>query len=309
VGPGEKRRVSFWWDDAGNGHLSACLPTDEAMVLEAALKAARTDLVLERRAEAEAAAGATDGEVAGRVTEPDVLLRLARSYLAEGRSSKPGTDRYLIHAHLEQRPGGAPVLRDHLGPIVPDALRRLVTCDADVRPVWARDGVALSVGRTERLVPDRARRVIEHRDGGCVVPGCGRRSGLDVHHIRHWEDEGETDTHNLCCLCRRHHRQHHRGLLAIEGNADEPGGLVVKDRWGRVLEPAGAPEPVRADGSAASAADRRGVPHPIYDSPFGDRLNGRDVWLAPGPPPSRSGPSTRPPGEPQDPPARRSTGA
>jgi hypothetical protein len=30
-----------------------------------------------------------------------------------------------------------------------------------------------------------------------VVPGCGATRGLHAHHIRHWEDGGLTELHNL----------------------------------------------------------------------------------------------------------------
>jgi hypothetical protein len=244
-------------------------------VVEAALRAARADLFAERRAEVPA------GERVPWVGDAEVVLHLAKSYLAGGRAARPGADRYMIHAHLDHDRQGTPRLRGHLAAVLPDALRRLVTCDADVRPVWEREGTALSVGRSERIVPDRARRLIEHRDGGCIVPGCISRTGLDVHHIEHWEDGGRTDTANLCCLCRKHHRQHHLGLLGISGDADVPGGLVVTDRWDRPMAAAGRPDAVPDGAPPERVAAERGTPVPDYRPASGERMSVRDFFIPP----------------------------
>jgi hypothetical protein len=122
-------------------------------------------------------------------------------------------------------------------------MRRYLTCDCDIAAVWQADGRPVQVGRTHRIVPRRVRRLVEHRDGGCRVPGCDSRLWIQVHHIVHWEDHGDTVTRNLICLCAHHHRRHHQGLLGITGNADVPGGVVFTTATGRVLEPAGTPIP------------------------------------------------------------------
>ncbi len=102
--------------------------------------------------------------------------------------------------------------------------------------------MAVNVGRAQHIVPDRTRTLVEHRDQGCPVPGCDQRT-VQVHHIIHWEDQGTTDTPNLVCLCRGHHRMHHQGRLGIEGNADEPDGLAFTDRHRRPLGRAGPAPP------------------------------------------------------------------
>jgi hypothetical protein len=96
-----------------------------------------------------------------------------------------------------------------------------------VTTVATDGGLPVSVGRSQRIVPERTRRLVEHRDGGrCRVPWCDSRIGLEVHHIVHWEDGGATDTSNLVGVCAACHRHHHRGLLHIAGNADRPDGLT-----------------------------------------------------------------------------------
>ena len=122
-------------------------------------------------------------------------------------------------------------------------MRRFLSCDSRVKAVLEEAGRPVNVGRAFRTVPDRTRIVVEERDRGCRVPGCDRRRWLHVHHIAHWEDGGATDTANLLALCQFHHRLHHRGGLGIEGNADDPDGVVFTDHRGRRLASCGRPMP------------------------------------------------------------------
>jgi hypothetical protein len=106
------------------------------------------------------------------------------------------------------------------------------------------------------------------RLGGCRVPGCtGGR--VQIHHIVHWKDGGPTASHNLAALCPHHHRLHHRGLLAITGNADSPDGLLFTDARGRVL--AGAPPPLPPP--PGSRIEVTGT----WTHPTGERLESR--WV------------------------------
>ncbi|HEX3393591.1 MAG TPA: HNH endonuclease signature motif containing protein [Acidimicrobiales bacterium] len=99
--------------------------------------------------------------------------------------------------------------------------------------------------------------------------GCQRTKWLHVHHIRHWEDGGPTDTANLMALCSRHHRLHHRGGLGISGNAYEPDGIVFTDARGRPLAPAG--QPTTPTGP---------LPTGSWTHPTGERLDDRWVDFA-----------------------------
>ncbi len=178
--------------------------------------------------------------------------------------------------HLEAGPDGEPQARVHLGPALPDSLRRYLTCDGHIKPIGEMGGVAVSVGRAQHIVPDRTRIVVEHRDGGCRVPGCDRRRRTHVHHMVHWEDGGPTDTANLICLCPAHHRMHHRGRLGIHGDADRPDGLVFSDPYGRRLtgHPRPTPPPDPATGPTGSA----------WQPPLGEPLHRK--WIQFDPPPS-----------------------
>ncbi|HYI62664.1 MAG TPA: DUF222 domain-containing protein [Acidimicrobiales bacterium] len=206
----------------------------------------------EAETEAETEAGTESGSLAG---------------LVMARSGPPGSGVGAV---------GGWVASVHGGPVVPAGVRRFVTCDADVQVVRLVDGRPVEVGRVHRTPSVRLRRLVEHRDQGCRVPGCDRRLWLHVHHIKHWEDGGPTSSANLCCLCPFHHRLHHKGRLGIGGDAD--GELTFTDHQGRRLAPAGRPRPP-GPGDAPRVSPYRG--------PTGERLDPRAVHFAP----TRTGPT------------------
>ncbi|MGX9789273.1 HNH endonuclease signature motif containing protein [Mycobacterium sp. MMS18-G62] len=141
----------------------------------------------------------------------------------------------VVHVDVEQRLAGL-----HLGPLLSDAERQYVTCDATGEVWFERDGQPIGAGRTTRLINRRLRRALEHRHPTCAVPGCGATRGLHAHHIRHWEDGGVTELDNLVLLCPYHHRLHHRGVITITGPADD---LCVTDSSGRRLSAASLARP------------------------------------------------------------------
>lgn len=87
---------------------------------------------------------------------------------------------------------------------------------------------------------------------------------VQIHHIRHWAKGGETESHNLLSLCRRHHKLHHLGELGISGNADTADGVIFTDARGRAL--ADHPEPKPPTEPPPKPASR-------YEHPTGERLN------------------------------------
>ncbi|MEE6138891.1 HNH endonuclease signature motif containing protein [Mycobacterium sp. 050128] len=133
----------------------------------------------------------------------------------------------VVHLDVEQRAAAL-----HLGPLLTDAERRYLTCDANGEVWFERNGEVIGAGRATRVVNRRLRRALEHRHPTCAVPGCGATRGLHAHHIRHWEDGGPTELANLVLVCPYHHRLHHRGVITINGTADD---LIITDSSGRPL--------------------------------------------------------------------------
>lgn len=167
----------------------------------------------------------------------------------------------VVHLDLAERIGAL-----HLGPLLADADRRYLTCDATCEVWFERDGQPIGAGRSTRTISRRLRRALEHRDRCCAVPGCGATRALHAHHITHWEDGGPTDLPNLILLCPYHHRAHHRGTITITGPAHR---LVVTDSTGRQLHP--GPQ-ARPPGSPPPAV-------PPYPGPTGEKAHWR--WYTP----------------------------
>lgn len=177
----------------------------------------------------------------------------------------------VVHVDVERRAAAL-----HLGPLLTDAERRYLGCDATCEVWFERDGEVIGAGRATRTINRRLRRALEHRQSTCAVPGCGATRGLHAHHIRHWEDGGPTELANLVLVCPYHHRLHHRGVITITGPAD---ALTVTDGRGRPL----------SAGSLARVPDRPPPRVPPCPGPTGERA---DWWwyhpFQPQPPPTHN---------------------
>ncbi|WP_197507665.1 HNH endonuclease signature motif containing protein, partial [Mycobacterium sp. ACS4331] len=147
-----------------------------------------------------------------------------------------------------------------------------------------RDGQLIGSGRSTRTIGRRLRRALEHRHPMCAVPGCGVTRGLHAHHIRHWEDGGETELENLVLLCPHHHRMHHRGEITVLGPASR---LRVLDCDGVELShgtlarrPHGPPPRVRPySGTSGERCDWWW--YTPYEPPSQDTTRGEIVTVAP----------------------------
>ena len=221
-----------WWGIGDDGVFRLHVECDAltGMTIEAAINEAR-DALFQR--------GQTD------VTDVDAILEMAQRSL-DTVESPARRDRFRTHIHLNTK-GEA---TDAHGWSIPDAIRKYITCDGLLTPVFIDGSIPISVGRTQRMIPQRTRLLVLLRDQGCRVPTCDETHHLEVHHIIHWEDDGPTDTWNLIAVCPRHHRMHHRRELGIHGNADIADGISFTNRHGRPIgstgarpQPPGAPPP------------------------------------------------------------------
>lgn len=239
----------FGWDDGGRFRLNVNVGADTGTLIEAALAEAR------------------DAEFQGgneSVDTVDAVIEMANRSL-DAVASPNRRNRYRVNMHLDRN--GHP--SDSRGRPMPAAAAERICCDALVSPIAWENGVPVSIGRTQHIVPDRTRRIVEHRDRGCAVPGCHTDRFVEVHHIVHWSSGGATDTSNLICMCSRHHRLHHQGRLGVVGDANLEGGVAFTDSNGVRLTPiAGRPEP-----SGAPPPPIRGT----WEHPLGERLDVR--WV------------------------------
>src|SRR4029079_1375849 len=112
---------------------------------------------------------------------------------------------------------------------IADSLLEQLRADASITPVLVDDdGAVLAIGRAAPAISEKLRRAVLLRDGRCRVPGCGRRRGLQVHHLMPRSWHGTDEISNLACVCPAHHRlliPH--GLLALVGNPNLPDGLQL----------------------------------------------------------------------------------
>jgi len=75
-----------------------------------------------------------------------------------------------------------------------------------------------SPGRKKRSVSTALRKKIFMRDGCvCRVPGCGRTSFLEIHHVRPLSRRGGNEPENLFLVCSRCHTNIHEGRIDVTG--------------------------------------------------------------------------------------------
>ena len=220
------------------------LAHQDAATFDAALASHRDALIAEWKHDHGSGAGAPDQ----RPPFPgaaEAFMRLIQAGWDAEATRRPHGQHTTVVVHVDVAQRAAAL---HLGPLLPDAQRRYLTCDATCEVWFERGGEVIGAGRATRLINRRLRRALEHRHRMCAVPGCGATRGLHAHHLQHWEDGGLTEMFNLVLVCPYHHRLHHRGGITITGPAH---ALTVTDSC-------------RQDGSAQ---DRWHVPRTIPRPP------------------------------------------
>jgi hypothetical protein len=221
--------------------------------ISAALDAGRSE-----SASAESSAGVETGASAEarRDVDPtvwqaecaDAVVSVAQAYLQHSPRTL-GTGYELVvmttKEQLEHGPGGVGgFLRD--GTPVPLHIARMLACDCSrVDVETSETGEILDVGRARRTIPSAIGRALWLRDGGCRVPGCGRKHHLHVHHIEAWAEGGKTSASNLALLCPSHHALVHEGQLFVQVRE---GKLEFRNAYGLEIRPA----PVRGHNLDAS---------------------------------------------------------
>lgn len=248
----QNRRVTFRHDDDGSLFLTCHLPAEVGAMMMKALDIAVEGLPVYQ----DVPAGTSREVVPFSARRADALARIAENYLAHDVLESPGTDRQQIVVHVAAetlRNGAAGCCEIEHGPSVPAESARRFSCDASVITlIEDEDGEPLNVGRKTRIISAPLRRLLTARDKGCRFPGCGNARYIDMHHIKHWANGGETRPSNLVSLCRFHHRAVHEGgfdVLTLDDGAlrfVNPRGDVVESVKPGGTQPAGDWRQLRA---------------------------------------------------------------
>lgn len=207
------------WHQGGRFHLRYEAPSDVGALIEHAVREAKDALF-------------TSGQTS--VTHADAIAEMSSRSLSSTDCSSRAA-RYRVYVHLSADGSWL----NGRGSI-PRRIAERFTCDGIIQPVHEdRHGRPVSVGREQRIVPMRTRRLIEDRDRGCVVPGCPAVRFVEIHHVDFWSRGGGTDYESNVSLCPAHHDALHRGEIAITIGPDGIGpagtGLTVTDEHGMAI--------------------------------------------------------------------------
>ena len=203
------RGFGYGFDDDGNFRMWMRCGADDGAEISAAMDQARARLK----------ADTAETDVSGF----DAFLTMIRAGVESDPSGSRGADnRVLVHLEASELIAWVQGFRPnlHLGPVLTSDVMELLTCESSVQLLLTKFGKPVSLGLSQAAVPPWLREIILNRDNGCRFPGCSSQRWLDVHHMKHWAKGGRTDTNNLVCLCRRHHREHHRHAFSIEGDPE-----------------------------------------------------------------------------------------
>jgi len=212
---GAPAELSMSHDEWGRFTMRFTASADLGALVEAALKEAKDALFKGGRPD---------------VTFGDAMVEIAGRSMGAVESTNR-RDAYRTYVFLDTDGGWLAGQRR-----LPKHIEAKMTCDGILQPVWLTQGAPVNVGRAQRIVPTRTRRLVEDRDRGCRFPGC-TSTRVECHHLIHWVDGGPTDTWNLSSLCSFHHDGHHVGDFTISGDADDPRGLTFTTRHGHPIRP------------------------------------------------------------------------
>jgi hypothetical protein len=209
---------------------------------------------------------ATDSGVEARTSTTDDTLTAEGT--DDGEPNLPAAREVVIHAHFDASMSGDATVFGPTGRM--ENGQRLVLLDqvrswcADSRTkVTIKPVIDLNTQLTAQgyKIPDRIREQVQLRDRTCVFPRCTRPArGCDIDHVIAYDHDadaegrpqpGPTQTDNLACLCRFHHRLKTHSAWRYETTAPgvfvwtSPHGLRYRrDPTGTTdLDPPGRPSP------------------------------------------------------------------
>jgi hypothetical protein len=135
-------------------------------------------------------------------------------YCRELRMGSAASGDYLVNIHVDRSALAGDVGRASV-PI--ETVKRLCCDGHAVVLAETERGEPLSIGRKSRVIPKGIERAVRARDRHtCRFPGCRNRRFVDIHHIEHRADGGETAVGKLMLLCSKHHTLVHEGGFRID---------------------------------------------------------------------------------------------
>ncbi len=205
--------------------------------------------------------------------QADAFVTMLKEYLqGSAGDTKRSSDNYLVTIHVDQSALAGDVGRSS----VPNETVKRLCCDGQaVVLTEAENGEPLSIGRKSRVVPKGIERAVRSRDKNtCRFPGCHNKRFVEIHHIEHWANGGETSTDQLMLLCSKHHTLLHEGRFRIDKD--------FQNDW-RFFRPDGVAVPDCGYHSRDMVDDDVG--RPLADPPRGGLLNAVEKLVNEPPPP------------------------
>lgn len=144
-------------------------------------------------------------------------------------------------------------------PLPPRSVVRML-CNGTVVPILiGGDGVALNVGRGQRMANRAQRRALRAMYRSCAFHGCDVAfNRCEIHHLQPWELGGSTDLDNLLPLCSRHHHVVHDDGWSLELASDRR--LTIRQRDGSVFAVVELPSRSSKRSRSSAAGHRPGAP-------------------------------------------------
>ena len=283
----ERQYLQTYTDDDGMVVVKGRLPSEVGAMLQKALDAAADALHQQKRdrqmesddgdtedVDANACCHGCSGESpqdVSRMLRVEALGLVARQALTAGMAAQPEEEdaesprqgpvpKNLLVVHVDAdvlanpQNSGRSFIED-VGSVPAETSRRLA-CDCQVvEVVEDEQGHVLDVGRKSRRVTEPLARALRERDATCRFPGCDRTRHLQVHHIEHWANGGETNLSNIITACCYHHGLIHEGGFSVEGSAGAP---IFRNPRGEPMEPSPPlPAPPRRPADALVSRNRQ----------------------------------------------------